>query len=98
MSRTHVLVVVPMVVLGVLGLGGCRGADRAALPTPQPAPQSAAVPRFAASAADPLAGIESSVDAVERDVDADSRADAGSADGAGPRSRAGARSDSSAGR
>jgi hypothetical protein len=95
MSRPRVLVVVPLVVLGVLGLGGCRGADRAALP----APQSAAVPRSAASAADPLAGIESSVDAVERDVDADSRADAGSADGSGSRAgRADSGSDSSAGR
>jgi hypothetical protein len=96
MSRPRVLVVVPLVVLGVLGLGGCRGADRAA--SPAPAPHSA-VPRSAASAPDPLAGIESSVDAVERDVDADSRSDAGAADASGSRAgRADSGSDSSAGR
>jgi hypothetical protein len=71
MCRTRVLVVVPVAVLGVLGLGGCRGADRAALPAP--APRSA--PAASGSAADPLAGIESTVDVVERDVDADSRSD-----------------------
>jgi hypothetical protein len=43
-------------------LGGCRGPDKAALPAPS---------------ADPLVGIEATVDAVERAVDADSSADPG---------------------
>ena len=77
MSRIRVLVVVPVVVLGVLGLSGCRGADRAALPAPtlQPVPALRSAPAASGSPADPLAGIESTVDAVERDVDADSRPD-----------------------
>lgn len=58
---------VPVVVLCALGLGGCRGADRAALPA---APATA-------TAGDPLAGIEYEVDAVERDLDSDADADAG---------------------
>ena len=43
-------------------VGGCHGPHRAA-------PQ--------APSADPVAGIESTVDAVERDVDTDSGADVG---------------------
>ena len=48
------------VAVGLL-LGGCRGSDRAAAP---PAPGSV-------SAGDPLAGIEATVDAVDRDISAD---------------------------
>jgi hypothetical protein len=90
-AAARVLVVLPVVVACVLGLGGCRGGgDRAALPevsTPAvhpPAVSTAAASTpaarsgaGAAAAGDPLAGIESEVDAVERDVDSD----AGSAPG-----------------
>jgi hypothetical protein len=73
-GRLAAVVAVPVVVAGVLGLGGCRGAERAALP----APRSTDVPaRAGPAAADPLAGIESEVDAVERDVDSDSGAAGG---------------------
>ena len=69
----RVLAVVSVAVLCVLGLGGCRGGDRtAAAPRSAPAASGSA---GSGSVADPLAGIESSVDAVERDVDTDSRAD-----------------------
>jgi hypothetical protein len=67
MNRAHVLVALS-VLLAVLGLGGCRGADRAALPAPTSA--------GAAASTDPLAGIEHEVDSVERDVNSD--ADTGS--------------------
>ena len=60
----RVLVAVPVVVACVLGLGGCRGGDRAA-------PPAAPVVASSAAAADPLAGIEAQVDAVQRDVDSD---------------------------
>jgi hypothetical protein len=91
-AAARVLVVLPVVVACVLGLGGCRGGgDRAALPeVSTPAVHPPTVSTVAAStpavrsgsgaaAGDPLAGIESEVDAVERDVDSDS--DAGSAPG-----------------
>lgn len=58
-------VVVAVVVLSALGLGGCRGADRVAEPT------RTAVERPGV-AGDPLDGVERGVDAVERDLDADS--------------------------
>jgi len=64
---------VPVVVVCALGLGGCRGGDQVAPPVATPA----VAPSAAGSAADPLAGIESEVDAVERDLNAD--ADAGPA-------------------
>jgi hypothetical protein len=72
MNRARALVALS-VVLAVLGLGGCRGADRAALPAPTPA--------GAAASADPLAGIEHEVDSVERDVDSDSDADSDTGSG-----------------
>ena len=54
-------VVVPVVVvLALLGLGGCRDGERAASPAPSTATYT-----------DLLAGIESELDAVERDLDAD---------------------------
>jgi hypothetical protein len=76
------LVVLPVLVACVLGLGGCRAGDRAALPavsTPAASPPAAAARSGAAAGTtgDPLAGIESEVAAVERDVDSD----AGSAPG-----------------
>jgi hypothetical protein len=61
--------VVPLVVLSVLGLAGCDGGGRG------PAPAAVAGTRAPAPAADPLADVEASVDAIARDLDAD--ADAG---------------------
>ncbi len=80
MSRTGRLLVaravaVPVavvaVVLGASGLAGCRDVERTALPAlpALPAPPARSAP--AAPSADPLAGIEAGVDAVERAVDAD---------------------------
>jgi hypothetical protein len=92
----RVLVAIPVVAACALGLGGCRGGDRAALPaapavstpalsTPAATPAVAAGSgaRAHAAAGDPLAGIESEVDAVERDVSSD--AGSGSAVGPAPR-------------
>ena len=73
-GRLKRLPVVVPVLLGVLILGGCRDADRAALPADAPA---APVSRDRISA-DPLRGIEAAVDTVERDVDADAGSDGGS--------------------
>ena len=104
MSRL-VLVTVPVVVLCALGLGGCQGGERAALPagptvsaSPGPASPGPASPGSTSatarpgsgaaaspgSAGDPLAGIESAVDAVERDVGSDADSDAGSGGGSAP--------------
>lgn len=58
--RRRAVVAAALVAAGLL-LGGCRGSDRAAAP---PAPGSV-------SAGDPLAGIEATVDAVDRDISAD---------------------------
>jgi hypothetical protein len=55
------LVVVPAA-LCALALGGCHGGR----PTPPP---------VAPTTADPLAGVDSAVDAVERELDADARDD-----------------------
>jgi hypothetical protein len=60
MNRARALVALA-VLLAVLGLAGCRGAERATHPAATPSGASA----------DPLAGIEHEVDAVERDVDSD---------------------------
>ena len=49
-------------------LGGCRADDRAAAP---PAPSVPVTAAASAGSADPLAGVESVVDDVERDLDAD---------------------------
>ncbi len=77
MSRTGRLLVaravaVPVavvaVVLGASGLAGGRDGERTARPA-LPAPPARSAP--AAPSADPLAGIEAGVDAVERAVDAD---------------------------
>jgi len=82
-SVPRLLAMVPLVVVCALGLGGCRGGG----PTALPAASTPAAPRAAAVAPadDPLAGIESEVAAVERDVDVDARSDAGSAPGPAPR-------------
>ena len=54
------------VAVGVLVLGGCRGAAPGG-----PAAASPSVPVAGAGSPDPLAGVESAVGAVERDLDAD---------------------------
>jgi hypothetical protein len=66
MSAVRRAVVVPVVVLAVLGLGGCHGAERSAAPAGTTA------------SADPLSDVEASVDAIARDLDADADSDAGS--------------------
>jgi hypothetical protein len=68
MNRARALVALS-VLLAVLGLAGCRGAERGALP--------ASTSSGAAASADPLAGIEHEVDSVERDVDSDANPDTG---------------------
>jgi hypothetical protein len=60
------LLVVVAAVLSVLALGGCREAGRAASP----------VEPSVSVSADPLAGIEATLDAVERELDTDADADA----------------------
>ena len=55
------------VALAGLALGGCRGPERAAA-----APTAGS--HSAATGSDPLAGVEATVDAVERDLDADAGA------------------------
>ena len=71
--RASALLVLTAAVAAVL-LGGCRPADRAL--TTAPATGSPAVVSDGAhsGSADPLAGVEATVDAVERDVDADAGA------------------------
>jgi hypothetical protein len=81
MTRVHALVAVPVLLTAVLGLAGCRGAERAALPAPaasSPAPASGPG-RASGSVAStgPLADVEATVDAIEHDVDSDSGSDAG---------------------
>ena len=71
--RASALLVLTAAVAALL-LGGCRSADRAL--TTAPATGSPAVVSDGAhsGSADPLAGVEATVDAVERDVDADAGA------------------------
>ncbi len=71
--RTPALLVL-IVVVAALVLGGCRSADRAL--TTAPATGSPAVVSDGArsGSADPLADVEATVDAVERDLDADAGA------------------------
>jgi hypothetical protein len=75
MSRSPVLVAVPVMVVAVLGLAGCRGAERAALPAP--GVSSAPHVSGTAKAADPLADVEATVNVIEHDVDADAGSDSG---------------------
>jgi len=75
--RTAVTRRVPVaafLLLVALVLGGCRSADRAAAsPVVEPGgPLSTGSPT--AASADPLADVEATVDAAERDVDADAGA------------------------
>ena len=58
--RRRAVVAVAVLAVGLL-LGGCRGSDRAAAPAAT----------GTAPAADPLAGIEATVDAVDRETSAD---------------------------
>jgi type IV pilus biogenesis protein CpaD/CtpE len=59
-----------LLLLVALVLGGCRSADRAAASaTPAAGPASTA--SRAGTSTDPLADVEATVDAVERDVAAD---------------------------
>jgi hypothetical protein len=60
MTGSRALLAVPVVV-AVFGLAGCRGAERAAPPV---------------VSADPLAGVEATVDGIEHDVDTDAGSDA----------------------
>ena len=78
------LVVVPAVLVATLGLGACRGAERSALPASgvsSPSPAARVGSGASGSSADPLAGIESTVDSVERDVDSDARDGSGTGTG-----------------
>lgn len=69
--------------LGVLLLGGCRSTERAAAPA-TPATGSVS---DAAAAGDPLAGIEATVDAIDREVAADAAVPDVADPGAGTRAR-----------
>jgi hypothetical protein len=64
--------VVP-VLLCVLLLGGCRGAEKAARPASPVSASPVSANRVSGNpvSGNPLAGIEATVDAVERDVDSD---------------------------
>jgi hypothetical protein len=59
-----------LLLLVALVLGGCRSADRAAA-SATPAPGPASTGSRAGTSTDPLADVEATVGAVERDVDAD---------------------------
>jgi hypothetical protein len=77
MSGSRALLAVPVVLAAVLGPAGCRGVERAALPVPvvsSPAVAPSSL-RTGSTTADPLAGVEATVDAIEHDVDTDAGAD-----------------------
>jgi hypothetical protein len=59
-----------LLLLVALVLGGCRSADRAAA-SETPAAGPASTGSRAGTSTDPLADVEATVDAVERDVAAD---------------------------
>ena len=69
-----------LLLLVALVLGGCRSADRAAA-SATPAPGPASTGSRAGTSTDPLADVEATVGAVERDVDVD----AGAAERSGDR-------------
>lgn len=73
--RTPTALLVLAAAVATLVLGGCRSADRAL--TTAPATGSPAVVSDGArsGSADPLGDVEATVDAVERDVDADAGAE-----------------------
>jgi hypothetical protein len=84
MSGSRALLAVPVVLAAVLGLAGCRAAERTALPAvPSSSGGSSSHGSRTTAATDPLAGVEATVDAVEHDVDADAGSDSGSDSAAG---------------
>jgi hypothetical protein len=60
--------------LAALVLGGCRTTDRALTTAPATRSPAAESADARSGSADPLAGVEATVDAVERDLDADAGA------------------------
>jgi len=71
--RTPALLVLAAAVTALL-LGGCRAADRALTTAPGTGSSAVASDGARAGSADPLADVEATVDAVERDLDADAGA------------------------
>ena len=65
-----------LLLLVALVLGGCRSADRAAASATPPA-DPASTGSHAGTSTDPLADVEATVGAVERDADIATDADAG---------------------
>ncbi|MDT0351056.1 hypothetical protein [Pseudonocardia charpentierae] len=68
-----------LLLLVALVLGGCRSADRAAA-SATPAGGTASTGSRTGTSTDPLADVEATVGAVERDVDIAPDADAGAAE------------------
>jgi hypothetical protein len=75
-TGSRALIAVPVLVAAAIGLAGCQEAERAA---PAQGSSGGSSPHASGPAAtsDPLAGVEATVDTVERDVDSDADADAG---------------------
>jgi hypothetical protein len=71
--RTPALLVLTAAVTALV-LGGCRTADRALTTTPATGSPVVASDGARSGSADPLADVEATVDAVERDLDADAGA------------------------
>ena len=71
--RTPALLVLTAAVAALL-LGGCRAADRALTTAPGTGSSAVASDGARSGSADPLADVEATVDAVERDLDADAGA------------------------
>ena len=71
--RTPALLVLAAAVTALL-LGGCRAADRALTTAPGTGSSAVASDGARSDSADPLADVEATVDAVERDLDADAGA------------------------
>jgi hypothetical protein len=74
----RVLVAAVLLLLVAVVLGGCRSGDRAASATPAADPASTG--SRAGTSMDPLADVEATVGAVERDADIATDADAGAAE------------------
>ena len=66
--------VVLTVAVAALVLGGCRTADRALATAPATGSPSVVSDSARSGSADPLADVEATVEAVERDVDGDAGA------------------------
>ena len=71
--RTPALLVLAAAVTALL-LGGCRAADRALTTAPGTGSSAVASDGARSGSADPLSDVEATVDAVERDLDADAGA------------------------